>query len=164
MRASEVGHALAKVLGIKVQDNDDVEQKEKILRGESIFSLQSADTFIEEEPRSLEWILDTLPDRRDAGNYLISLFPFLSWIGSYNVIWLVGDLIAGKRLLLCDSQRLIVSGITIGAVVVPQGMAYAVLANLPPQFGLYTSFMGVLIYWFFATSKDITIGVSDLSS
>jgi MFS superfamily sulfate permease-like transporter len=52
------------------------------------------------------------------------------------------------------------TGITIGAVVVPQGMAYATLANLPPQYGLYSSFMGVLIYWFFATSKDITIGVS----
>ncbi len=51
-------------------------------------------------------------------------------------------------------------GITIGAVVVPQGMAYATLASLPVQYGLYTSFMGVLIYWFFATSKDITIGVS----
>jgi MFS superfamily sulfate permease-like transporter len=52
------------------------------------------------------------------------------------------------------------TGITIGAVVVPQGMAYAGLAGLPPQYGLYSSFMGVLIYWFFATSKDITIGVS----
>ena len=52
------------------------------------------------------------------------------------------------------------AGITVGAVVVPQGMAYAALAQLPVQFGLYSSFMGVLIYWFFATSKDITIGVS----
>ncbi len=51
------------------------------------------------------------------------------------------------------------SGITVGAVVVPQSMAYAKLAELPVQFGLYSSFMGVLIYWFFATSKDITIGV-----
>ncbi len=51
-------------------------------------------------------------------------------------------------------------GITIGAVVVPQGMADAPRANLAPQFGLYSSFMGVVIYWFFATSKDITIGVS----
>ena len=51
------------------------------------------------------------------------------------------------------------TGITVGAVVVPQGMAYAQLATLPVQFGLYSSFMGVLIYWFFATSKDITIGV-----
>ena len=38
-------------------------------------------------------------------------------------------------------------------------MAYAKLAELDPQFGLYSSFMGVLLYWFFATSKDITIGV-----
>jgi sodium-independent sulfate anion transporter 11 len=37
-------------------------------------------------------------------------------------------------------------------------MAYAKLAQLKPEFGLYSSFMGVLIYWFFATSKDITIG------
>lgn len=49
-------------------------------------------------------------------------------------------------------------GITVGAVVVPQSMAYAKLAQLPVEFGLYSSFMGVLIYWFFATSKDITIG------
>ena len=54
----------------------------------------------------------------------------------------------------------ILLGITIGAVVVPQGMSYAQLAELPVEFGLYSSFMGVLIYWFFATSKDITIGVS----
>jgi MFS superfamily sulfate permease-like transporter len=50
-------------------------------------------------------------------------------------------------------------GITVGAVVVPQGMAYAKLANLPVQFGLYSSFMGDLLYWAFGTSKDITIGV-----
>jgi solute carrier family 26 (sodium-independent sulfate anion transporter), member 11 len=55
-----------------------------------------------------------------------------------------------------------IKGITVGAVVVPQGMAYATLADLPVQFGLYSSFMGVLIYWFFATSKDITIGVRPL--
>jgi hypothetical protein len=56
-------------------------------------------------------------------------------------------------------ETLKLSGITVGAVVVPQSMAYAKLAQLPPEFGLYSSFMGVLIYWFFATSKDITIGV-----
>jgi len=43
-------------------------------------------------------------------------------------------------------------------------MAYANLAGLEVQFGLYSSFMGVMIYWFFATSKDITIGVSLLDS
>lgn len=39
-------------------------------------------------------------------------------------------------------------------------MAYASLANLEPQFGLYSAFTGPVIYWLFATSKDITIGVS----
>lgn len=57
---------------------------------------------------------------------------------------------------------LMLTGITVGAVVIPQGMAYAELAKLPPEYGLYSSFMGVLIYWFFATSKDITIGVSSI--
>src|SRR6187549_725726 len=51
-----------------------------------------------------------------------------------------------------------VQGITVGFVVVPQGMAYALLAQLPAEYGLYTSFVGFLLYWAFATSKDITIG------
>ena len=50
------------------------------------------------------------------------------------------------------------AGVTVGFVVIPQGMAYAVLAELEPQYGLYTSFVGFLLYWAFATSKDITIG------
>jgi sodium-independent sulfate anion transporter 11 len=40
-----------------------------------------------------------------------------------------------------------IAGITVGLVVIPQGMAYAKLAGLPVQFGLYTSFMGALVYW-----------------
>lgn len=51
------------------------------------------------------------------------------------------------------------AGVTVGFVVVPQGMAYAILAKLPPEYGLYTSFVGFILYWAFATSKDITIGV-----
>jgi sodium-independent sulfate anion transporter 11 len=40
-------------------------------------------------------------------------------------------------------------------------MAYALLARLSPEFGLYTSFTGAILYWLFGTSKDIVIGVSD---
>ncbi|CAF2060071.1 unnamed protein product [Rotaria magnacalcarata] len=76
-------------------------------------------------------------------NYFISYLPFLSWIYRYNLTWFWGDLIAG---------------LTVGAIVIPQSMAYAGLAKLAPQFGLYSSFVGVVIYWFFATSKDISIG------
>lgn len=61
------------------------------------------------------------------------------------------------------SNELVETGATIGAIVVPQGIAYAKLANLPLHYGLYTSFMGGVVYWLFATSKDITIGVHILT-
>lgn len=100
---------------------------------------------VEEEATFSGWIRSTAPTLQAVLEYPKSLFPFIYWIGNYNLQWLAGDLVAG---------------ITVGAVVVPQSMAYAQLAELPVQYGLYTSFMGVLIYFFFATSKDITIGVS----
>lgn len=43
-------------------------------------------------------------------------------------------------------------------MIVPESTAYARLAGLPPEFGLYTAFVGSLTYWIFATSKDISIG------
>ena len=52
----------------------------------------------------------------------------------------------------------LIAGITVGVVVVPQSMSYAKVATLPVQYGLYSSFVGVFIYCFFATSKDVTIG------
>ncbi|KAI0848890.1 sulfate permease [Daldinia vernicosa] len=137
--STKASQTLAKVLGIKLEDPD----TDNVTRGESVFSTHTADSFVEQQPTSAEWLAEITPSGQDILNYFKSLFPFLSWIGFYNLQWFVGDLVAG---------------ITIGAVVVPQGMAYAKLANLPVQFGLYSSFMGVLIYWFFATSKDITIG------
>ncbi|KAH6918940.1 high affinity sulfate permease [Coprinopsis sp. MPI-PUGE-AT-0042] len=76
-------------------------------------------------------------------SYLLSVFPIIQWLPRYNFGWLSGDLIAG---------------ITVGMVVVPQGMSYAQLASLTPEYGLYSSFVGVLFYCFFATSKDVSIG------
>lgn len=71
------------------------------------------------------------------------------------ILWLVSPAIFARFL----PKILTLSGLTVGAVVVPQGMAYALLAKLPAEYGLYTSFVGFLLYWAFATSKDITIGV-----
>lgn len=146
--SSKLGASLAKGLGIKVAYRDPLgATSDPVTRGESTFSMGTVDTYSysEPEPTSLDWIREITPTGRQLVQYFISLFPFLSWIGNYNLQWLFGDMVAG---------------ITVGAVVVPQGMAYAQLAGLDVQYGLYSSFMGVLIYWFFATSKDITIGVS----
>jgi len=81
--------------------------------------------------------------KQNIKDYLLSLFPILTWITRYNVGWLSGDVIAG---------------LTVGLVLVPQGLSYALLATLPAEYGLYSSFVGGLIYCFFATSKDISIG------
>jgi sodium-independent sulfate anion transporter 11 len=116
---------------------------ERTERNDEIPPITNADPFIEPEPTIGEFIEEITPSLNDIGRYIYRLFPFLGWITKYNWTWALGDFIAGT---------------TVGAVVVPQSMAYASLANLPVEFGLYSSFMGVLIYWFFATSKDITIG------
>ncbi|KAK9693533.1 hypothetical protein K7432_013886 [Basidiobolus ranarum] len=75
--------------------------------------------------------------------------PIISWLPRYNRKWLLGDIIAG---------------LTVGIMVVPQALAYASLASLPVQYGLYSSFLGVMIYCIFGTSKDVTIGPSAIVS
>jgi hypothetical protein len=92
--STQVGHGLAKGLGIKLQYRNELD--EEIRRGESVFSSATADTYVEEEPRSIDWLQSLVPSGRDILDYLKSLFPFLAWIGRYNLQWLVGDLIAGE--------------------------------------------------------------------
>ncbi|XP_063691648.1 sodium-independent sulfate anion transporter-like [Bolinopsis microptera] len=81
--------------------------------------------------------------------YLKSKLPCIAWMRAYNLKCLQGDIIAG---------------LTVGMMVIPQGLAYAHLAELPPNFGLYASFIGVLVYIFTGTSKDITIGPTAIMS
>lgn len=93
---TKIGHGLAKLFNIKLQDNEPY--ADDVTRGESILSSASyaTDTFIEEPVTVGEFLRDLSPDGSDVTNYLKSLFPFLSWITKYNLIWLVGDLVAGK--------------------------------------------------------------------
>ncbi|CAI7585735.1 unnamed protein product [Penicillium palitans] len=130
--STRVGHAFAKLLRIDLGPTPSPIRDQARTYG-----------YYEHEPTVGDWFRGHTPTAPQVRRYIWGLFPFLHWIGYYNVQWLIGDLVAG---------------ITVGAVVIPQGMAYAELAKLPPEYGLYSSFMGVLIYWFFATSKDITIG------
>ncbi|CAF4130722.1 unnamed protein product [Rotaria sordida] len=100
--------------------------------------------YFEPYPTVKDWFKKKINNpKQKIKHYFQSYLPFLDWIYRYNFVWLSNDLIAG---------------LTVGAIVIPQGMAYAGLAKLAPQFGLYTSFIGAMIYCFFATSKDISIG------
>ncbi|CAJ1055627.1 prestin [Xyrichtys novacula] len=75
---------------------------------------------------------------------LFSFLPILTWLPSYPV----------KEYLFSD----VVSGLSTGVVQLPQGLAYAMLAAVPPVYGLYSSFYPVLLYTFFGTSRHISVG------
>jgi sodium-independent sulfate anion transporter 11 len=102
------------------------------------------DAYLEKEPTVPDFFRAVFPEpKRQIKNYFVSLFPIATWIYRYNARWALGDIVAG---------------LTVGVVVIPQSMAYAKIATLAPEFGLYSSFVGVSLYFMFATSKDITIG------
>lgn len=136
-----VGNGMARLLGIDVDGSDSATTPES-QRDEPLLT-QTSEPFIEGQPTAAEWMREQVPSGEELSKYATSLLPCLSWVGHYNLQWLASDIVAG---------------VTIGAVVVPQGMAYAMLAKLDPQYGLYSSFMGVMLYWIFGTSKDISIG------
>lgn len=131
-----------KVLGIDL--NERYAHQPANLDRRAYQTLEPADIFLEQEPTVAEWIHELSPTRDGALHYVQSIFPSSSWVWRYCGRWLLGDIVAG---------------LTIGLVVVPQAMAYALLAQLPPAYGLYTSFTGAVLYWLFGTSKDIVIGV-----
>lgn len=52
----------------------------------------------------------------------------------------------------------LMAGLTVGMTAIPQGIAYAVVAGLEPQYGLYSGFMGSFLYVIFGSTKDVTVG------
>ncbi|KAJ0173311.1 hypothetical protein K1T71_011487, partial [Dendrolimus kikuchii] len=78
------------------------------------------------------------------GECLFNSVPLVKWLPRYNPKeYLVGDLVAGA---------------TTAVMHIPQGMAYALLAEVPPIVGLYMAFFPVLIYVVFGTSPHISMG------
>ncbi len=69
--------------------------------------------------------------------------PGLSWMKNYRPEWIRGDLFAG---------------LTVGVMLVPQGMAYAMIAGLPPIYGLYASTIPLIIYALFGSSRQLAVG------
>jgi SulP family sulfate permease len=80
---------------------------------------------------------------------LSSYIPILSWLPRYDRAWLVADIIAG---------------LTLWGLVVPEGMAYAGIAGLPPQAGLYTLVASLLVYALFGTSRHLSVGATSATA
>ena len=70
-------------------------------------------------------------------------FPIFSWITTYSQKELKRDWVAG---------------VTVGVMLIPQGMAYAMIAGLPPIYGLYASTLPLILYAIFGTSRQLAVG------
>jgi SulP family sulfate permease len=80
---------------------------------------------------------------------LKTIFPFLDWLPNYKKSWFKDDFFAG---------------ITIGVMLIPQGIAYALIAGLPPIYGLYTAMIPQIVYAFLGTSRQLAIGPAAMDS
>ena len=90
---TKIGHGLAKALAIKHEYPN--ARFDATTRGESVYSNSTADAYFEEEPTVQGYLQEIIPGPRQIGRYFYNLFPFIHWIGRYNLQWLAGDLIAG---------------------------------------------------------------------
>ncbi|MEQ8628548.1 solute carrier family 26 protein [Ekhidna sp.] len=75
-------------------------------------------------------------------NLIQRLFPIFQWLPAYKKADLNGDLFAG---------------LTVGVMLIPQGMAYALIAGLPPVYGLYASIVPQIIYALLGTSRQLSV-------
>jgi high affinity sulfate transporter 1 len=71
------------------------------------------------------------------------MFPPAHWLTAYRPQWLAGDVVAG---------------VTLAAYAIPVSLAYASLAGLPPQNGIYCYLLGGLFYALFGTSRQLAVG------
>jgi hypothetical protein len=92
MASTKAGHFLAKILELEAPES----ARDNVTRGESILSQQTTDSFVEEQPTTMEFLEEITPTGKDILQYLRSLFPFLNWIFFYNMQWFIGDLVAGE--------------------------------------------------------------------
>ena len=75
--------------------------------------------------------------------------PILEWLPNYKKSWFKGDLYAG---------------LTVGVILIPQGIAYAIIAGLPPIYGLYTALIPQIVYAFLGTSRQLAVGPAAMDS
>lgn len=75
--------------------------------------------------------------------------PIVYWLPRYSKEYAVSDMVAG---------------LTVGLTVIPQAIAYANVAGLPPQYGLYSSFMACFVYTVLGSCKDVPVGPTAIAA
>lgn len=85
----------------------------------------------------------------DHKPWLTRLVPALDWLRHYERKYLPGDALAG---------------VIVATLLIPQAMAYALLAGLPPQVGLYASLLPLAVYAVLGSSRFLSVGPSALLS
>ena len=86
---------------------------------------------------------ETAGSSSPKANRCKAIFPPAQWVPTYEARWLRSDLVAG---------------ITLGAYALPEGVAYASLASLPPEVGIYGYLLGGIGYALFGSSRHLAIG------
>ena len=87
--------------------------------------------------------------RAGVTSRLAEYVPAAGWLRAYRRPWLRGDLAAG---------------VTTAAVVIPQAMAYATIAGLPVQTGLYVATVPMLVYALLGTSRPLSVSTTSTLS
>ncbi len=88
----------------------------------------------------------TVPSQTEPRpNPLLRYLPILGWLPKYQRAWLRTDLIAG---------------LVVVALLIPEGMAYAQIAGMPPQTAFYAAPIGLLAFAIFGTSRQLVVAVS----
>ncbi|KAI4489148.1 hypothetical protein M0804_004646 [Polistes exclamans] len=80
---------------------------------------------------------------------LYKRIPILAWLPKYRKEFIASDLVAG---------------VTVGLTVIPQAIAYANVAGLPLQYGLYSSFMACFVYTILGSCKDVPVGPTAIAA
>lgn len=78
-------------------------------------------------------------------DYIVEKLPVAQWLPHYHPKWLIQDVIAG---------------ITLGVMFIPQGLAYAKIATIPVEHGLYSCWVPSALYFFMGTSKGEFLNMS----
>lgn len=82
-------------------------------------------------------------------------------VGSRRLPALLYRLPLGQSLLTyerADFNRDLAAGVTVGVMLIPQGMAYALIAGLPPVYGLYAALAPLIVYALLGTSRQLAVG------